>query len=145
MCGIVGIVADDRITDTDRQAIRGMLDRIAHRGPDGCDIHMNNNAALGHTRLAIIDPEHGIQPISNEDESKWIVANGEIYNYQSLRDGLEARGHRFKTHSDAETILHLYEEVGPACTDHLQGIFAFAIWDTARRSLLLARDPILNK
>lgn len=140
MCGIVGVVSQDSISIVDRRAINGMLDCVAHRGPDGRGFRTDHNAAFGHTRLAIIDPERGAQPISNEDDTTWIVSNGEIYNYRELRAQLEAKGHRFKTHSDAETILHLYEDVGPACTEQLRGMFAFAIWDSVRRTLLLARD-----
>ena len=102
-------------------------------------------AALGHRRLSIIDLGTGQQPLSNEDQTVWITFNGEIYNYQELRPDLEARGHRFQTHSDTETIVHLYEEYGPDCVTHLRGMFAFAIWDDRKKRLFLARDRIGKK
>ena len=142
MCGIAGVVSDRSLEPSDRDVVVRMLRRLAHRGPDGKGIRTCRTAVLGHSRLAIIDPEGGAQPIANEDQSVWIVANGEIYNYKTLRAELESRGHAFRTASDAETILHLYEEMGPACTSRLQGMFAFAIWDDRRRTLLLARDPL---
>ena len=100
---------------------------------------------LGHRRLSIIDLGTGQQPLSNEDETVWITFNGEIYNYRELRPDLEARGHRFRTHSDTETIVHLYEEYGPDCVNHLRGMFAFAIWDDRRKRLFLARDRFGKK
>ena len=142
MCGIAGIVSDRSLSGDDRATVARMLNRLTHRGPDGRGIRTLRTAVLGHTRLAIIDPEGGKQPIGNEDGTAWIVANGEIYNYKALRSELKSRGHRFTTQTDTETILHLYEEMGPACTQRLRGMFAFAIWDDKRRALLLARDPI---
>jgi asparagine synthase (glutamine-hydrolysing) len=142
MCGIAGVVSDRSLAPDDRDVVIRMLERLAHRGPDGRGLRTLRTAVLGHTRLAIIDPEEGAQPIGNEDGSIWIVANCEIYNYKSLRSELESRGHVFQTGSDAETILHLYEEMGVACTDRLRGMFAFAIRDERQRSLLLARDPL---
>src|SRR5207249_3678303 len=97
---------------------------------------------LGHRRLAIVDVAGGQQPMANEDGSVWIVYNGEIYNHAVLRPALEARGHRYRTRSDTETILHLYEEEGDRCVERLQGMFAFALWDRGRRRLLLARDRL---
>ncbi len=142
MCGIAGVVSDRSLAPDDRDVVVRMLEQLAHRGPDGRGLRTLRTAVLGHTRLAIIDPEEGAQPIGNEDGSIWVVANCEIYNYKSLRAELESRGHVFRTGSDAETILHLYEEMGVACIDRLRGMFAFAIRDERRRSLLLARDPM---
>ncbi|MEE9294272.1 MAG: asparagine synthase (glutamine-hydrolyzing) [Phycisphaerae bacterium] len=142
MCGIAGVVSERGITDEQRLTVAAMLDDLSHRGPDGRGTWSDENAALGHTRLAIIDPHGGKQPIANEDGTVHIVANGEIYNHQELRRELEARGHRFRTRSDTEPIVHLYEEVGPACVERLRGMFAIAIWDAPRRRLLLARDPV---
>ncbi len=122
----------------------GVLDRmlvaIRHRGPDDEGRYADETATLGHSRLSIIDVAGGHQPISNEDDSLHIVFNGEIYNYLDLRRELEAKGHRFKTATDTETILHLYEEMGERCPEKLRGMFAFAIWDSRSRRLFLARD-----
>jgi len=115
---------------------------IAHRGPDSDGYLIQDNVGLGMRRLSIIDLETGQQPIANEDGSLWIVFNGEIYNYVELRPMLEARGHVLRTRSDTETIVHLYEEYGPRCVDHLNGMFAIAIWDRRRRELFLARDRL---
>jgi asparagine synthase (glutamine-hydrolysing) len=115
---------------------------IAHRGPDGEGFLAEPGVGLVHRRLAIIDLEGGRQPLGNEDGSVQIVFNGEIYNYQELTAGLDARGHRFRTRSDTETIVHLYEELGDACVEKLRGMFTFALWDRPRRRLLLARDRV---
>ena len=120
--------------------IRQMCDAIRHRGPDDEGVHIDGPVGVGMRRLSIIDLAGGHQPIFNEDRSVLIVFNGEIYNYQELRRGLVARGHTFATQGDTETILHLYEEEGPACVERLRGMFAFAIWDAKARTLLLARD-----
>ncbi len=120
--------------------IRQMCDAIRHRGPDDEVVHIDCPVGVGMRRLSIIDLAGGHQPIFNEDRSALIVFNGEIYNYQELRRGLVARGHTFATQGDTETILHLYEEEGPACVERLRGMFAFAIWDAKARTLLLARD-----
>jgi asparagine synthase (glutamine-hydrolysing) len=119
-----------------------MRDALHHRGPDGAGIFVENNVGLGHRRLAIVDVAGGHQPMANEDESIWVVFNGEIYNHTQLRSGLEARGHRYRTRSDTETILHLYEELGERCVERLRGMFAFAVWDRRRQRLLLARDRL---
>jgi len=119
-----------------------MLAMIRHRGPDQFGIYRDNQVGLGSARLSIIDLAGGQQPISNEDETVWIVFNGEIFNYIELRPGLEAKGHRFATASDTEVIIHLYEEYGPACLEHLNGQFAFAIWDKRSGELMLARDRL---
>ena len=113
---------------------------MSHRGPDDEGVYIGDGVAMGMRRLSIIDLDNGYQPISNEDGTVWIVFNGEIYNYQELRRDLEKRGHTLRTASDTETIVHLYEDLGPRCVDRLRGMFAFAIWDTRRRRILLARD-----
>jgi asparagine synthase (glutamine-hydrolysing) len=122
-----------------------MTDAIRHRGPDGEGFYADHVAALGHRRLAIIDRAGGDQPIGNENGTCWIVFNGEIYNHRGLRERLVALGHRFRTRSDTETILHAYEEFGPNCVDLLEGMFAFAIYDQAHRDLFIARDRLGKK
>src|SRR4051812_43985672 len=117
-----------------------MVDALAHRGPDGRGVRVDGPVALGNRRLAIIDLAHGEQPIANEDGSVLVVQNGEIYNYERLRDDLLAAGHRFATHCDTEVLVHAYEEWGDAFLDRLRGMFALAIWDARRRRLLVARD-----
>lgn len=141
MCGIAGIVRWDGAPVPEHE-IRDMCAAIVHRGPDDEGVYLGDGVALGMRRLSIIDLEGGRQPISNEDGSVWIVFNGEIYNYRELRRDLEQRGHIFKTDSDTETIVHLYEEHGPRCVERLRGMFAFAIWDERARQLLLARDRL---
>ena len=118
---------------------------IEHRGPDQDGFYLKDNVALAMRRLSIIDLASGRQPIHSADKSKWIVYNGEIYNYQELRAGLEERGHQFYTNSDTEAIVHLYDEEGPDCLRHLRGMFAFAIWDETDRSLFIARDRVGKK
>ena len=141
MCGIAGIIRwDGRQVREDE--IRAMCGVIAHRGPDDEGVYVGDGVAIGMRRLSIIDLDNGFQPISNEDNTIWIVFNGEIYNYQELRRDLEKRGHTFRTASDTETIVHLYEDLGPRCVDRLRGMFAFAIWDTRKRQVLLARDRL---
>lgn len=120
--------------------VRGMCDAIAHRGPDSDGYYVADGVALGMRRLSIIDVSGGQQPISNEDGSITVVFNGEIYNHRSLRRKLEASGHRFRTHSDTEVLVHLYEDFGPEMVSRLHGMFAFAIWDSRNKSLLIARD-----
>jgi len=122
-----------------------MCDAIEHRGPDDAGFHIDGPAAIGMRRLSIIDLATGHQPIPNEDHSVWIVFNGEVYNYQSLRAGLIAKGHVFRTNSDTETILHLYEEEGPEGVARLRGMFAYAIWDRRRREIYIARDRFGKK
>jgi asparagine synthase (glutamine-hydrolysing) len=142
MCGIAGILnrtVDEPVTE---QALRGMLAMLRHRGPDQFGIFLGEEIGLGSARLSIIDPGHGQQPIGNEDGTMWIVFNGEIFNYLELRPELEARGHRFKTRTDTEVLLHLFEEFGPECLKRLNGQFALAIWNTRTRSLFLARDRL---
>jgi len=142
MCGIAGIVAAERLPPDDRDRVTRMRDVIAHRGPDDAGGFADEQAALGHRRLSIVDLAAGHQPLANEDESAWIVFNGEIYNHLSLREVLESAGHRYKTRSDTETIVHAYEEWGDESVQRLRGMFAFAIWDSRRRRLLLARDRL---
>jgi asparagine synthase (glutamine-hydrolysing) len=122
--------------------LRQMLALLRHRGPDEFGILLDREAALGSARLSIIDLSGGSQPIANEDETLWIVFNGEIFNYVELRPELEALGHRFRTSSDTEVILHAFEEYGPSCLERLNGQFAIAIWDTRKRRLFLARDRL---
>ncbi len=122
-----------------------MCDQIRHRGPDDDGYHVDGGCGIGMRRLSIIDLHSGHQPISNEDGSIWVVFNGEIYNYQELRQDLIRRGHRFKTNSDTETLIHLYEEEGVAGISKLRGMFAYAVWDARDRSLLLVRDRFGKK
>ena len=142
MCGIVGILNRRERPPTEKATLLQMLAMLRHRGPDGFGIYRDADAALGSARLSIIDLSGGDQPICNEDGSLWIVFNGEIFNYIELRAELERRGHRFSTNTDTEVILHLYEDLGPACLSHLNGQFAIAIWDSHRRELFLARDRL---
>jgi asparagine synthase (glutamine-hydrolysing) len=141
MCGIAGIVRWNGAPVAEDE-IRGMCGAIVHRGPDEEGVYIGDGVALGMRRLSIIDLEGGQQPIANEDRSVWIVFNGEIYNYRELRRDLERNGHTFQTDSDTETIVHLYEDLGPRCVERLRGMFAFAIWDERKRQLLLARDRL---
>lgn len=127
------------------RSISVMTDRLKHRGPDGGAVRRAPWYAFGHRRLAIIDRAGGDQPLSNEDGSVWIVFNGEIYNHHELRRDLEQRGHRFRTHSDTEAIVHAYEEFGEQCVERLEGMFAFAIADDTARRVLLARDRLGKK
>jgi asparagine synthase (glutamine-hydrolysing) len=143
MCGIAGIVGGD--PDRERESIEAMSARLAHRGPDGDGIRVIEGAILATRRLAIIDPAAPAHPLSNTDESLWIAFNGEIYNHAELRGQLEERGHRFRTLTDTEVIVHLYEEFGPECLHRLRGMFAFAIWDRRRRQLFAARDHFGQK
>ncbi len=142
MCGIVGIVKLGFDEAVDEARLKGMRDVLRHRGPDGEGLWLDGPVGLGHRRLAIVDVAAGHQPMANEDESVWITYNGEIYNHAELRPELEAAGHHYRTRSDTETILHLYEEEGEDCVERLRGMFAFALWDRARRRLLLARDRL---
>jgi len=142
MCGICGILNFDRRAAVDRAQLESMNDVIIHRGPDDAGFYCADNVGLAMRRLSIIDVKSGHQPISNERGTVWIVFNGEIYNYKSLREQLSAAGHVFSTQSDTETIVHLYEEYGDKCVQYLRGMFAFAIWDDQRRRLLLARDRL---
>lgn len=142
MCGIAGIV--NSRSDV-KESINRMLDVMHHRGPDDKGTHISNATVLGQNRLSIIDLEGGHQPIPNEDKTLWIVCNGEIYNYKTLRQELIAKGHTFLTHSDSEVVLHLFEEMGEKCVDKLNGMFAFAIWDDKNKRLFAARDRLGQK
>jgi len=139
MCGIAGVLLFSD-AHAEPAAVRAMCRVLQHRGPDDEGFFVVGPVGLGMRRLSIVDLATGQQPISNEDQSLSIVFNGEIYNHLQLRKDLEARGHRYATHSDTETIVHLYEEYGADCVQHLGGMFAFAIWDKRKKSLFLARD-----
>jgi asparagine synthase (glutamine-hydrolysing) len=140
MCGICGLMTKDNQPLTDPSIIERMCDQIIHRGPDDAGVYYGDGVHLGFRRLSIIDLEGGHQPLSNEDGTIWMIFNGEIYNYQSLRRFLLEKGHQFKTETDTEVIVHLYEEKGPDCVNDLRGMFAFAIWDTRNQQLFAARD-----
>ena len=142
MCGICGKVTFDRHDRVPPALLRAMLDTIRHRGPDDEGVYTAPQVGLGHRRLSIIDLNTGHQPLSNEDGTVWIVFNGEIYNFRELRTLLLGKGHVFRTKTDTEVIVHLYEEFGSACLEKLRGMFAFAIWDENRRTLFLARDRV---
>jgi asparagine synthase (glutamine-hydrolysing) len=137
MCGIAGMVGRP-----DARLLTAMARIMAHRGPDDEGVWRDEHAGLAARRLKIIDLVGGHQPMSNEDQTCWLVFNGEIYNHRELRSRLETKGHRFQSRSDGETILHLYEDEGDGCLAHLEGMFGFALWDRTRRRLLLARDPL---
>jgi asparagine synthase (glutamine-hydrolysing) len=142
MCGIAGVFALDPSERIDPSLLRKMTDVISRRGPDDEGQYVRENVAIGMRRLSIIDVAGGHQPIPNEDETLWIVFNGEIFNHEPIQQELKQRGHRFRTRSDTETILHLFEEEGPKCLQQLRGMFAIAIWDIRRRSLFIARDRL---
>jgi len=142
MCGICGVFQNDRAHRVERETLADMNRQITHRGPDDDGFFVEGNVGLAMRRLSIIDIKTGHQPIANEENDVWIVYNGELYNHQELRKGLEAGGHRYRTHSDTETIVHLYEEEGRDCVRHLRGMFAFAIWDRRKRKLFIARDRL---
>ena len=145
MCGISGAAWTDpglALSDADLGA---MIARLHHRGPDDAGTHRDDHAALGFRRLAIVDLPGGHQPLSNEDDSVWVVFNGEIYNFPALRRRLEARGHRLRSSGDTEVLVHLYEDEGPDFFAHLRGMFALAIWDAPRRQLVLGRDRLGQK
>ena len=146
MCGIAGMLTTTPGEAPDGDAVRRMCDAMVHRGPDDHGFLRSGPCALGHRRLSIIDlrPE-GAQPMTNEDDSIAVVVNGEIYNIQELRRDLESKGHRFKSRSDSEVLVHLYEERGVDFLDHLRGMFALALWDGPRRRLILARDRFGKK
>ena len=142
MCGICGIYLLDNEAHAERSVLERMNNTMVHRGPDDDGYFVSGPVGLAMRRLSIIDLAGGKQPITNEDESLWIVFNGEIYNYPDLRNELLAKGHVFRTKADTEVILHLYEELGDNCVDRLDGMFTFAIWDSIKRTLLLARDRL---
>ena len=140
MCGIAGFSGKG-----DQEILKKMTRSLAHRGPDDEGFYISQNIGLGHRRLSIIDLKSGHQPISNEDGMIWIVFNGEIYNFQERKKDLEQKGHKFRTSSDTETIIHLYEQEGENCVKKLRGMFAFAIWDARKNELFLARDRMGKK
>jgi asparagine synthase (glutamine-hydrolysing) len=142
MCGIAGKYNFEPDRPVDRERLTAMTTVIAHRGPDADGFYTGGGIGLGHRRLSIIDLATGDQPLTNEDGTIWIVFNGEIYNFAEIRATLEAHGHRFRTHSDTEAIVHAYEQWGDAAVDRFRGMFAFALWDEPRRRLLLVRDRI---
>ena len=144
MCGICGILRPDQ-GPIDRSLLERMNTTIIHRGPDGDGFYYAPGVGLAMRRLAIIDLNTGDQPIPNETESVWIVFNGEIFNFPELREQLQRRGHRFKTLTDTECIVHLYEEYGDDCVQYLRGQFAFAVWDQPKQRLLIARDRFGQK
>src|SRR5262245_60319704 len=145
MCGIVGLTHPAGDSAGALQTVRRMADTIVHRGPDDEGLHAGGRATIGMRRLSIIDLSGGHQPIANEDETLWLVCNGEIYNFQELRAELQAAGHRFRTGSDVEVLLHLYEEHGERFLDKVSGMFAAALWDSKRERLLVARDRLGQK
>jgi asparagine synthase (glutamine-hydrolysing) len=148
MCGIVGSLNHSATASDDRDIVCRMRDAIQHRGPDAFGLYQSpdRRVVFGHRRLSIVDlSDAGRQPMCNEDRSVWITFNGEIYNHASYREPLIAKGHRFRSHSDTEAILHLYEEHGPACVTRLDGMFAFVIWDETRQRLFAARDRLGKK
>jgi asparagine synthase (glutamine-hydrolysing) len=142
MCGIAGVLLDDSAAPHEPGALRAVNAALAHRGPDGSGEWLGNGIGLAHRRLSIVDLAGGRQPLANEDHSVHVVFNGEIYNFRELRAGLESRGHRFRSNTDTEVLVHLYEEEGPEFVGRLRGMFAFAIWDDRRRQLMLARDRV---
>ncbi len=144
MCGITGFVNANGDA-VDRSLLEQMNEAIAHRGPDDDGFYVHKNVGLAMRRLSIIDVAGGQQPIHNTDKTKWIVFNGEIYNYRAIRNDLEKRGHQFYTKSDTEAVVHLYDEYGVDCLKYLRGMFAFAIWDEKDKSLFLARDRVGKK
>jgi asparagine synthase (glutamine-hydrolysing) len=146
MCGLAGLLGlDGALAPPLKAAIRPMTDALAHRGPDGSGFFADERVALGHRRLAIIDRARGHQPMPNEDDTCWVVFNGEVYNHADVRRDLEAKGHRFRTRSDTEAIVHAFEEYGADCVERLEGMFAFAAYDSRTGDLLLARDRLGKK
>lgn len=137
MCGITGFTGT-----ANQDQLIAMTRALSHRGPDDEGIYLGTGINMGMRRLSIIDLERGHQPLANEDETLWVTCNGEIYNFQSLRPALQERGHRFRTHSDTEVLVHLYEEYGEDLFSHLNGMFAFAVWDSRNQRLMLARDRV---
>ncbi len=145
MCGIVGFINTERERPASEPVARAMAAAIIHRGPDDEGFYCHDQVALGMRRLSIIDVAGGHQPITNEDRSVWVVFNGEVYNFRELRQQLNARGHQFRTEADTEVIVHLYEDYGDDLVQHLNGMFAFALWDERRARLLIARDRMGEK
>ena len=142
MCGIAGTLEFGRDARSSAAALREMCRVITHRGPDDEGFYTDGAVGIGMRRLSIVDVAGGHQPLSNEDGTLWIVFNGEIYNHLALREQLIARGHHYSTHSDTETVIHLFEEYGAECVQHLRGMFAFAIWNRNAKTLFIARDRL---
>src|SRR5215467_3832776 len=145
MCGIAGIFNSVNRAPVSAPLVKAMTDSLVHRGPDDEGFYVSGPVGLGHRRLSIIDLDGGHQPIANEDDTVWVVFNGEIYNFADLRNDLVKKGHIFKTKSDTEVIVHLYEEAGENCFEYLRGMFAIAIWDGRNQKLVLARDRVGKK
>src|ERR1041385_9196331 len=143
MCGIAGVMKFGQDERADSSVVRRMCSAMTHRGPDDEGVYADGPVGIGMRRLSIIDVAGGHQPISNETGTVWIVFNGEIYNHAELRRTLEPLGHRYRTNSDTETIVHLYEEYGHECVNHLRGMFALAVWDRKKRTLFVARDRLV--
>jgi len=139
MCGISGVLYPG---PGGEELISAMIATLHHRGPDEAGLYVDSDIALGHCRLSIVGLDDGIQPICNEDGTLWIVYNGEVFNYPELREGLQKQGHRFKTGTDTEVLIHLYEEYGKDCLNMVNGQFAFAIWNPLKKELFLARDRV---
>jgi len=144
MCGIAGIV-DLAGRPVDCALVRKLCAELSHRGPDDEGYYVDRQVTLGQRRLAILDVAGGRQPMSNEDKSVWVTFNGEIYNFQELRQDLEKLGYRFATRSDTEVIVHAYKAYGTDCVKHFRGMFAFALWDQHAQTLFLARDRVGKK
>jgi asparagine synthase (glutamine-hydrolysing) len=143
MCGICGTAIPRQLSRrVDAERVMRMRDALEHRGPDDAGTWVNGTVGLGHRRLSIVDLSGGQQPMSNEDGTVWLAFNGEIYNHRELRPLLESKGHHYRTTSDTETIIHLYEEFGAASVQRLRGMFAYALWDAPQRKLVLARDRV---
>ena len=143
MCGICGFIRFDKeVSEEDGRIIRKMNSKLLHRGPDARETLLFENIGLGFTRLSIIGLDNGMQPLSNEDNSLLLVCNGEIFNYIELREQLMEKGHRFKTNTDIEVILHMYEEEGTGFLNKLNGQFAFALYDKRKKRLFCARDQL---
>src|SRR3982751_3030474 len=142
MCGIAGRFNYDAMRPVDRATLEAMTDSMSHRGPDASGYHVAPGIGLGHRRLSIIDLSTGDQPLANENGTIWTVFNGEIYNFAEVRAELIAHGHRFRTNSDTEIIVHGYEQWGERCVEKFRGMFAFAVWDSTARRLMLARDRV---
>ena len=140
MCGIAGLLSlgDKPVSEYE---VQPMCDAMVHRGPNDAGYYVRDGVALGMRRLSIIDLATGHQPVHNEDQSVWVVFNGEIYNFQSLRVSLERQGHRFYTGTDTEVIVHLYEQYGERCVEKMRGMFAFAVWDERQKTLLQGVIP----
>src|SRR5690348_8615828 len=144
MCGIAGFASAKPLRES-ASLIYRMADAVAHRGPDDSGFYRDDHIALGHRRLSIIDLPGGHQPMPNQAGTLQLVYNGEIFNHAQLRAELEKAGRRYRTHCDTETIIHAYEEFGPACLSRFRGMFAFAIWDSVRNRLFCARDRLGKK